>query len=90
MVHQDIPATRRVVGPSQVDHHIIDADLAFPSTLLRCHRSMMARLIHSILVCSSRMLHSHSLSSLALSILGLRIGILHDFVHVNLVPNRWR
>lgn len=64
---------------SIVVHHIVDAHLGFPPTLLRSHWQMVT-LIHGILI----------LALLAILSVTLLIRILHYFVHLNFVSHRWR
>lgn len=72
-----------------VDHHIINAHLALPATLLRSHRHVI-RLIHRVLVRRGLMMTA-DLARLSLRVLCLRIRIFHDFMHVDLVAHRrWR
>lgn len=72
-----------------IDHHVVDAHLALPSTLLRGHRHVI-RLVHRVLVRIGLMVIA-DLARFALRVLRLRIRILHDLVHVYFVAHRrWR
>ena len=70
-----------------VDHHIVNAHLALPTTLLRSHGHVI-RLIHCVLMSCGLMMTSY-LACLSLCVLCLRIWIFHDFMHVDFVANRW-
>lgn len=70
-----------------VNHHIVDADLALPATLLRSHRHVV-RLVHRVLV-RRALVMAADLTRLSLRVLCLRIRILHDFVHVDLIAHGW-
>ena len=66
---------------SLVVHHVVYRNLTLSSALLRRHWHVV-RLVHRVLV---------ALSCLRFpSVLRLLVGILHYFVHLNFVANRWR
>lgn len=84
LMHEYIGSSRIAL----IDHHIVDAHLALSSALLGRHWHVIG-LIHSVLV-RGALVMAADLTGLALRILRFRVRILHDLVHVYLVPHRWR
>ena len=67
LMHEHVAAG----GILLVDHHIVDADLALPATLLRSHRHVV-RLVHRVLV-RRGLVMAADLARLSLRILRLRV-----------------
>ena len=81
LMHKHVCITRI----SLIDHHIVDANLAFSTTLLWGHRHVFG-LVHGVLMSGSLMMTT-DFATLTLRVLCFRIRILHNFVHVNLISN---